>query len=157
MFFKKKSEPGPKLSDYVEKQSDTGFIFWNINDDLGHAAERIMQASPLIRMAYGYARRTAVAGLYLQGLVNKDAFDHAQGIFRALQQQTGHTVEFQERAGAESTRFMQEYHHLIGGLFEKKLLEIARDYEVEAQRLSDPDLFKAVVDTIHAEQKATRT
>ncbi|MEO5659359.1 MAG: hypothetical protein ABIQ90_06120 [Polaromonas sp.] len=99
MFFRKHNEPGPKLSDLVKKISDTGYIFWNINDDLGHAAEEVMQSSPEVKMTYGYTRRTAVAALYLQGLVGKDTFDHVCGIFKALQQQTGHTIEFQERAG----------------------------------------------------------
>ncbi len=156
MFFRKTIEPGPKLSELVKKVSNTGYIFWNINDDLGLAAEQVMLSSPEVRMAYGYVRRTAVAALLLQGLVNRDVFDHVSGIFRALQQQTGHTVEFQETAGAESTKFMQEYHYLIGGLFEKKLIQIAREYDVQPKKLSDPELFEAVMDTIHAEQEMAR-
>lgn len=156
MFFRKKNETGPKLSDVVKKVSDTGYIFWNINDDLGDAAEQIMRSSLEVKMAYGYARRTAVAALYMQGLVNRDVFDHVSGIFTALQQQTGHTVEFQEMAYAESTKFMQGYHHLIGGLFARKLIQVAREYEVRSERLSDPELFKAVMDTIYAEQEEAR-
>ena len=156
MFFRKISEPGPKLSDLVNKVTDTGYIFWNINDDLGHAAGVVMQSSPEVRMTYGYTRRTAVAALYIQGLASKDTFDHVCGIFRALQQQTGHTVEFQEKAGAESTKFMQDYHYLITGLFERKIIQIAREYDVQSQRIGDAELFKAVVDTIHAEQEDNR-
>ena len=156
MFFRKLDKPRPKLSDLVEKISDTGYIFRNINDDLGHAAEKVMRSSPEVKMTYGYSRRTAVAALYLQGLVSKDTFDHVSGIFKALQQQTGHTVEFQEGAGAESTKFMQEYHYLISGLFERKLIEIARAYDVVPQRLNDAELFEAVMDTIYAEQEDGR-
>jgi len=156
VFFKKANESRPKLSDLVKKVSNHGYIFWNINDDLGHAAERVMQSTAEVRMAYGYARRTAVAALFLQGLVDRGTFDHVCGIFKALQQQTGHAVEFQENAGAESTKFMQEYHYLISGLFEKKLIQIAREYEVEPQRLGDPELFEAVMDTIYAEQEKAR-
>lgn len=156
MFFKKTTELGPKLSDVVKKVTHTEYIFWNINDDLGHAAEQVMGSSPQVKMAYGYARRTSVAALYLQGLVNRDVYDHVSGIFKALQHQTGHTVEFQEKAGAESTQFMQGYHYLISGLFEKKLLLIAREYEVPAERLSDSELFAAVMDTIYAEQEESK-
>jgi fructose-specific phosphotransferase system IIC component len=145
-----------RLSDVVKKVSDTGYIFWNINDDLGHAADQVMQSAPEVRMAYAYARRTAVAALFLQGLVSKDVVDRVAGIFMAVQQKTGHTIEFQEKAAAESTKFMQEYHYLIGGLFEKKLIQIAREYEVLPQRLDDPELFKAVMDTIYVEQEEAR-
>lgn len=156
MFFKKSNESRPKLSDLVRKISDTGYIFWNVNDDLGHAAENVMRSSPEIRMAYGYARRTAVAALLLQGLVDKGTFEHVCGIFKALQLQTGHSDKFQEEAGAESTEFMQGYHYLISGLFEKKLIQIASEYEVQPRRLSDPELFESVMDTIYAEQEEAR-
>jgi hypothetical protein len=156
VFFRKTNEPDPRLSELVKKISNTGYIFWNINDDLGLAAEQVMRSSPEVRMAYGYARRTAVAALLLQGLVNRDVFDHVSGIFKALQQQTGHTVEFQEKSAAASTKFLQDYHYLIGGLFESKLIQIAREYVVQPQRLSDQELFQAVMDTIYAEQESAR-
>ena len=156
MFFKKSGTSAITLTDLVSKISDTGYVFWNINDDLGHAAQQIMASSPEVKMAYGYARRTAVAGLYLQGLVNRDVFEHASGIFRALQHQTGHTVEFQENAAADATKFMRTYNYLISGLLEKKLIQIAQEYEIGVDRRSDAELFAAVVETIHSEQEQAR-
>ena len=107
-------------------------------------------------MAYGYARRAAVAAMYLQGIVNKDTYGHVTGIFKALQHQTGQTVEFQELAGSDSIEFMQSYHYLISSFFVKALIGIAQDYEPPATRLSDAELFAEVMDTVHAEQEQQR-
>lgn len=153
MFFKKKPSLGSKLTQIVPRVSKTGYMFVDINNDLGHASEEIMKSSPEIIMTYGYARRAAVAALYLQGIVNRDVYDHVSGIFKALQQQTGASIEFQERSGANSIEFMQAYHQLISGLFVKKLIEIVRDYDLPKRRLSDADLFEVVIDTIYSEQE----
>jgi len=50
MFFRKKPEPSDqKLAGVVKKVTRMDYIFWNINDDLGHAAEQIMcRSSDLI-------------------------------------------------------------------------------------------------------------
>lgn len=157
MFFRKKTESSDqKLAGVVKKVTRMDYIFWNINDDLGHAAEQIVRSSPQVKMAYGYARRAAVAALYLQGLVPRDVFEHVSGIFKALQQQTGHTVEFQEKAGEDSIAFMQDYHYLIGPLFVKKLIQIANEYEPPLGQLTDPELFAAVTDVIFSEQEESR-
>lgn len=61
-FFKKKQQKAMtlKLQDVVPKVSDTGYVFWNINDDMGKAAQSIQASGPLVLMAYGYCvfRRT---------------------------------------------------------------------------------------------------
>lgn len=152
MFFKKKQTAEPKLIDVVTKTMDTGFVFWNISDDLGHSAKTIMESTPRVVMAYGYARRAAAAALYLQGLFNKDAYNHAESMFKALQQKTGHTVEFQEDAGADAMDFMQSYHYLINGLIVKKMIQIAREYDLPNHRMSDAELFERVTETYYAEQ-----
>lgn len=159
MFFKRTNQTDPKLSDVVKKVVRTDYIFYNINEDLGQAADQVMQSSPHLIMSYGYARRASIAALYLQGFVDRGVFDYVTGIFKALQQRTGHTVEFQEGAGSESIKFMQEYHYLISTLFVKKLVLIAQEYDVpsrQSERLSDADLFKEVTDTIYAEQEALK-
>lgn len=153
MFFKKKPKSEPKLTDVVKKTIDTGYIFWNINDDLGHFAKEIMESTPTIIMAYAYARRSAAAALYIQGLCDKDAFNHVESIFKALQQQTGHTVEFQEQAAAKCSEFLQSYNYAITMLFTKKALQIAREYEIPGHRLSDAELFAKVIETVHQEKK----
>lgn len=156
MFFKKTSPPQPTLAEVVPKVTQTDYLFWNINDDLGTAAEQIMKGPLLIRMAYGYVRRAAVAAMYVQGLVDKDTYGHVSSIFKALQHQTKQTVEFQEKAGAESVAFMQSYHYMISSMFVKKVISIAQDYEVPLRRLSDAELFSEVADTLHAEQQRSR-
>lgn len=156
MFFKKTSPPEPWLAEMVPKVTKTDYLFWNINDDLGIAAERIIKGPLHIIMAYGYARRAAVAAMYVQGLVNKDTYSHVSSIFKALQQQTEQSVEFQENAGAESVAFMQSYHYMINSMFVRKVISIAQDYEVPPGRLSDADLFSEVADTLYAEQQHSR-
>lgn len=152
MFFKKKPVTEPKLIDVVTKKMDTGFIFWNISDDLGHSAEAIMSSSPKVIMAYAYARRVAAASLYIQGLMNKDAYSHAVAFFKGVQQKVGGSVEFQEEAADYSSEFMQSYQFLISRMFERKVIQIANEYEISGARLSDADLFAQVTETIFAEQ-----
>lgn len=156
-FFKKSEPPaGVKLADVVKKTTKTGFMFWEINDDLGKSCDDIMKCSTQVVMAYGYARRTAVAALFLQGLVSKDVYDHVQGIFKSLQSQTDPSVAFQERAADDSERFMQTYHHLITGLLVKKLIWIAQNCEPAGNRMSDADLFASVIDMVYSDEQARR-
>lgn len=151
MFFKKKPKAEPKLLDFVPKKMDTGFIFWNIMDDLGHAASSIMASTPHVKMSYAYARRSAAAALYIQGLFQRADYEHAVAMFKGLQYQTGHTVEFQEAAAADASEFLKSYHYLITSFFEKKSIQIANEYEIPAERISDADLFARVIETAHEE------
>ena len=130
---------------------DTGFIFWDISDDLGHSANAIMKSNPLVKMSYGYARRSAAAALYVQGLFEKAGYDQSVTIFKALQHQTGQTVEFQEAAGADASSFLKSYHYVISELFERKVIQIANAYEIPMRRLSDADLIADVMETAYAE------
>lgn len=155
MFFRRnKKRDENSLSGVVKKINDTGYVFVDINNDLGEAAEEIMSSSTMVQMAYGYARRTAVAALYVQGLVNKDTYDHVISIFKSLQIKTGHTVEFQESAFAEAAEYMNGYHHLITSFMAKMVVSIAENYEIPPVQLDDAQLFKEVLDTAHNEQEA---
>lgn len=51
-----------------------------------------------------------MAALRIQGLVDADNYDHAVSIFKSLQAQTGHTVEFQEAAFSEAVEYIKSYH-----------------------------------------------
>lgn len=159
VLFFRKSKPLEQVSlvEVVPKATKTGFVFWNINDDLGKASEDIMASTPLVKMTYGYARRSAMAALHIQGLVNADQYAHATAIFKSLQVQTGRTVEFQENAARLSDEFMQTYAREISGLFTKKVIAISLDYEFTGERMNDADFFAEVVETIFAEQEAART
>ena len=152
-FFKKnKLDNSIKLSDVVEKVTETEFVFWNINDDLAIAADTIMQSTPLVKMAYGYARRVAAAGLYIQGLADKGAYSHALAMFKALQLQTGHTADFQELAAAQSEEYMQTYQFLITKPLVSTIILIAQEFEIPPGKKSDAQLFESVVATMYQNQ-----
>lgn len=151
MFFKKELTSAPKLLHFVRKTTDTGFIFWNINDDLGRSAREIMDSTPLVKMSYGYARRSAAAALYVQGLFDRASYEHAVAIFKALQSQTGHTVEFQQTAAADASEFLKSYHYAVTGFFASKVIQIANEYEISNRRLSDAELVSSVIETAHME------
>jgi hypothetical protein len=86
--------------------SDDG-IFANINNDLN---ESITQNNDvMILMSYGYARRTAAAGLYLQGVFSRENYMQASKTFKSLQLQTGLSVEFQEEASSQSIELLLSY------------------------------------------------
>lgn len=158
MFFRKPNLPEQeRLLEVVSKVTKTGYVFWDINDDLGKAADSIMASTPLVKMAYGYARRASMAALHIQGLVSEDHYSQVISIFKSLQLQTGTTVEFQERAARHAEQFMQTYTHQINSLFVKKVIAISLEYEVTGERMSDGDFFAEVIDTIYAEQEAERT
>jgi hypothetical protein len=84
--------------------------------------------------------------------MNKDAYGHAVAFFKGVQQKIGGAVEFQEAAADYSTEFMQSYQFLITRMFERKVIQIANEYEISGERLSDADLFAQVTETIFAEQ-----
>lgn len=156
MFFRKPPNSQPKLIDVVTKKMDTGYVFWDISDDLGNSVEKIFKSTPLVVMSYAYSRRTAAAAQYIQGLFDADKFNYVESIFKELQKQTGHTVEFQEKAAADSLEFLQSYHHLISGNFVKKAIQIAKEYEIPSGQCSDADLFMDVIDTMHEEEMQER-
>jgi Leucine-rich repeat (LRR) protein len=156
MFFRRKKQHKAKaLCDFVEMTNDTGYVFVNINNDLGEAVENgVDNWPPLMLMAYGYARRAAVAALYIQGIVEEDLYDHVKTFFKGMQIKTGHTVEFQEQAFAEAVKFMKGYSQVITSFSVKKIVQIAEEYEKPPGTLSDAELFENIIETAHFEQNA---
>lgn len=148
---------GPTLTRVVQKSTRTGFCFWDINDDLGKNAHDIMASSKQVQMAYAYARLAAMTALYLQGVVPKEARDHANAFFASVQQQTDSSLEFQERAGAEAVSYMSTYHHGVTGLFIKAIYKMFRSCEPASERVPDESFIPAVLDFMYAQQQATRT
>lgn len=97
-----------RLTDVVKRVSDLEEgIFANINNDLNESIT--MEYDIMILMAYGYARRTVAAGLYLQGVFNRTYYDQASNIFKSLQLKTGQSVEFQESAAAQANELLLSY------------------------------------------------
>lgn len=86
-------------------------IFSNINNDLNDSIT--MNHDIMILMAYGYARRTVAAGLYLQGVFNRENYNQASNIFKSIQMRTGQSVEFQEEASKQAAELLFSYDNRI--------------------------------------------
>lgn len=157
MFFRKKNlKADVNLSDVVKKEHNTGHVFIDINNDLGESAEQIMRSSPIVQMAYGYARRCAAAAMHIQGLVDKETYDHVISIFKSLQVTTKQSDEFQEAAFEGAVNFMLEYSHLISGYMVKKIISVAENYDLPPGQLNDQQLFHKLLETAYNEQPKTQ-
>lgn len=97
-----------KLIDVVKKTNDLDEgVFANINNDLNESIKQ--EHDIMILMSYGYARRTVAAGLYLQGVFNRENYKQASDIFKSLQIRTGQSVEFQNEAASQALELLQSY------------------------------------------------
>lgn len=97
-----------RLIDIVKKNNNLPEgIFSNINNDLNDSIT--MDHDIMILMAYGYARRTVAAGLFLQGIFNRENYEQASNIFKSLQLKTGQSVEFQEEASIQASELLFSY------------------------------------------------
>lgn len=147
-----------QLKDTVLRKSHTGYLFADINNDLGEWSKSVLTEPLLAQMAYAYARRIAVLGLYAQGLVDRDVVDHVSAIFKAQQVRTGQTVEFQEAAFAESNLLIISYHPMATGLFSKSLAQWYQDNADLSQqpRRTDAELLGMVLEHayIHQEERS---
>lgn len=108
---KEKRTQVKRLIDLVDKKAklDVG-IFGNIQNDLAEYISIAGQNEDKLRMmAYGYARRSSAAGLFLQGIFGKAEYAHASDMFKKLQLITGHTKEFQIEATNQSNELIVSY------------------------------------------------
>lgn len=119
----------PRLSEVVAKVQKTELgPFEDLNRDLAHFMERNFDTcDPMLKMAYGYARRVAMSGLYFQCIVRQNVVSHVQDIFTALQSTTGQTVEFQREAAAQATDLLRVYAPRLDRQHEKALIYYARN------------------------------
>jgi len=112
-----------KLVNVVEKKyNQPEGILASINNDLNAFMTESLSNSKdyedkLLAMAYGYARRFAAAGLFLQGVFNRDGYNQAKLVFQGLQLKTGQTVKFQEDAFAQALKYIQSYDNRINREF----------------------------------------
>jgi len=107
-------DEGVCLVDVVQKKENHEWgIFANIMNDLGEYSKKYgendKQYNVLRFMAYAYARRTAAAGLYLQGYWNRKYYNHVSDFFKSAQLFTGQSFEFQEDAGSQSVELLMSY------------------------------------------------
>lgn len=102
------------LVSLVKKAENSQYgIFAEINNDLGDFINNNENCSPELKMSYAYARRFAVAGLYLQGLVEKELYDHVKTIFVGIQNSTGQSIDFQESACNQAVDLVKSYTNLF--------------------------------------------
>ena len=95
--------------------------------------------------------------MYAQGLIDKSVLDHVQGIFKALQIQTEHTVEFQEAAFDDALEFMRTYHDQINKLTITGVRKIAEEYErPDSGPIQDQQLIGSAIELMYQEQERSR-
>lgn len=109
-------------------------ILAEINNDLGvfmtnNLINSVDYEDKLLVMAYGYARRLAAAGLFLQGVFNREGYNQAKKVFQSLQVKTGHTVKFQEDAFAQALEYIQSYDNRVTREFASLIIGIAENEE----------------------------
>jgi len=125
-----------KLVNVVEKKyNQPEGILANINNDLNaFFTESLLNSEDyedkLLVMAYGYARRFAAAGLFLQGVFNKEAYNQAKLVFQGLQVKTGHTMKFQEDAFSQALEYIKSYDSRINRKFASLIVMAAENEEV---------------------------
>lgn len=144
------------LMDVVKKVHQNELIFDCINGDLGAAADLIGKSTSRVLMAYAYARRVAVSGLYLQGHFDKHAFDYVKSIFTTIQMQTDGSKEFQDIAFYDAIEYMQTYHPMINVLFARQLYSAASICKTSPRFVNDQELFRVVLETLHLSDLAVR-
>lgn len=119
----------PRLIDVLSKTNKTELgPFEDLNRDLANYIEKNLETcDPKIKMAYGYARRVAMTGLYFQGIVGRNVVNHVQDIFVGLQKMTGQTIEFQREAANQATEILKSYVPRLTREHERALLHYARE------------------------------
>lgn len=114
-FFKNKEKK--RLIDVVERLNHQDHQLGpleDLNRDLGYASEinNAFMDEPLLMMAYAYARRTAAAGLFLQGHQSLDDYNYVQGMFEKVQMiiDDHSTIEFHTEAANQAEEILKKYY-----------------------------------------------
>lgn len=132
-----KSSNEKRLVDCVAKTDDSDIgVFANIMNDLGSYVEKVRNNDTNMRkMAYAYARRIAAAGLCAQGVWGQKEYDYTLTLFHSMQQVTEHSVEFQEKAAAQATEYIQSYDSRLDKQLLMVLVVIASEDASTVQKL----------------------
>lgn len=134
-----------RLTGVVKRVSDLEKgIFANINNDLNESIT--MDCDIMILMAYGYTRRIVAAGLYLQGVFNRENYNQASNIFKSLQLKTGQSVQFQEEAASQAFELLLSYDQRLTKLFSGTIVSMVELNQVESaydnnRYFSDEEIF----------------
>lgn len=138
-----------RLNEVVERRARTELgAFEDLNRDLGAFIEENFETcEPLLKMAYAYARRTAVAGLFFQGIVGENVVKHVQDIFVGLQRATGQTIEFQREAALQASEIVGSYVPRLTSEHELVLFNYARE-GVTALELASNEVLDFEIDEL---------
>lgn len=119
----------PQLIEVLSKINKTELgPFEDLNRDLGNYIEKNFETcDPMTKMAYGYARRVAITGLYFQRVVGQNVVNHVQDVFVGLQKMTGQTIEFQREAANQATEVLKSYVPRLTQEHERALHHYARE------------------------------
>ncbi|MGR5233661.1 hypothetical protein [Vibrio rotiferianus] len=116
LFRKKKKKE--LVSVVAKKENSEHGHFVNIINDLAHYIDEVGEkGDPLKRMAYAYARRSAAAGLYIQGFLDKNEFEYQKSVFKGFQQTTGVSRQFQIDAHEQALDFIISYDERLNRTF----------------------------------------
>lgn len=141
-----KPSSDPRLVHLVEsiEKLDSG-AFVAINNDLGFFTEANPKLPDITRMAYMYARRIAVAGMYLQGHVDKDLVVYVKDLFLALGHSTDGSEVFQTEAIIQARELINSYLPMLTPLVMKKMTDLAENPDTEidssSRTLSDVEVI----------------
>jgi len=149
------------LSEVQKKENSEYGVFVNITNDLSDLSENYeLDNDPLILMAYAYARRSAAAGLYLQGLCGKDVFDYVQNIFLHCQHKTEQSKEFQIEAANQSGELLLSYSPLLTEISISILMGLVRSGNVDALQKNGKtctvDQLFNMINTIYSEHEKNK-
>ena len=87
IFNKSNNTQSTLLSKVNKKENSIYGVFVNITNDLSDFSDEVgLNGDPLILMAYAYARRSAAAGMFLQGLISIDDYNYVCDLFVRFQQ-----------------------------------------------------------------------
>ena len=147
-----------RLNELVERKARTELgAFEDLNRDLGSfIEENFKTCEPVVKMAYAYARRTAVAGLFFQGIVEENIVKHVQDIFEALQGLTGQTVAFQREASLQATELVESYVPRLNSEHQVVLLNYARE-GITALQLASNRAFNFEIDELEEDPVSIST
>ncbi len=105
-----------KLVDVVVKQSTNSLgTPAKILDDLALYSDNVESSGGILNedklrlMAYGYARRTCAAALFVDGLYDRNAYLVHYEMWGKIQDVTDNTPEFQRKALDQAVELIQSY------------------------------------------------
>lgn len=144
---------GIELISAVKKlDSGNDGLFASIQNDLATYVEEVGENEDALRlMAYGYARRVAAAGLFLQGIWGRSEHAHNFEMFKGLQDITQNRmgiesgsqegIDFQNKAAKQAADLLESYDPRLTFQLIGLMLSVVESGNVPEQEVAVPDEF----------------